>query len=69
MIVPGKVRYVPGVAEAQGPSVYEPDRLLVIFHSSTPAGSWWAIKHSANDQAYQIHLAPISREAQDSLFL
>ena len=39
MIVPGKVRYVPGVAEAQGPSVYdpsvyEPNRLLVIFHSS-----------------------------------
>ena len=39
MIIPGKVRYVPGVAEAQGPSVYdpsvyEPDRLLVIFHSS-----------------------------------
>ena len=40
MIIPGKVRYVPGVAEAQGPSVYdpsvyEPDRLLVIFHSSS----------------------------------
>ena len=39
MIIPGKVRYVPGVAEAQGPSVYdpsvyEPNRLLVIFHSS-----------------------------------
>ena len=39
MIVSGKVRYVPGVAEAQGPSVYdpsvyEPNRLLVIFNSS-----------------------------------
>ena len=39
MIIPGKVRYVPGVAEAQGPSVYdpsvyEPNRLLVIFNSS-----------------------------------
>lgn len=44
MIVPGKVRYVPGVAEAQGPSVYdssvyEPDRLLGIFHSSFPSSS------------------------------
>ena len=44
MIIPGKVRYVPGVAEAQGPSVYdpsvyEPNRLLVIFHSSFPTSS------------------------------